>query len=266
MIIKSLLFIIVLIFAYETLNKLYKLQEEYFSVNTSPSHPDSFISLSNPSNSNPELDDIAKTIAINCKSYSKNRQANKIMAYKPPMPEELDTPYYAQYKPLEYNPKRLYFYRRDILIPEGKRRNRDDETEIQAVQSKYDKETDIAKKEILQDELDLFKWRDSIAKLNDTQDEPRNMRDITTDYFPEEIGQSRIWREPHSHIPNYSKALNNGYNPYGFDKYNEKDVKESEEFKKIKNKLCLPYFYISDKCKVKASNADTLLKPENIAF
>ena len=30
MIIKSLLFIIILIFVYETINKLYKLQEEYF--------------------------------------------------------------------------------------------------------------------------------------------------------------------------------------------------------------------------------------------
>ena len=281
MIIKSLLFIIVLIFAYETINKLYKLQEEYFT-NQLPieihSSNDSFIS-GNPGQQtelDPELKDITKTIAINCKAYPAT--VNRIMAYKAPLPEELDTTEYARFKPLEYNANRLYFYRRDILIPEGKRRNKDDENEIQAVKNKYALETDITKKEILQDELDLFKWRDSIGKLKDNKGEPRNMRDITTDYFPEEIGQSRIWREPHSHIPDYSKSLNYGYDAYGFDKNNEQDVIKTDKFRKLKNELCMPDFVRMQKCKVKAKNdsiddsitdnidSDTLLKQGTMTY
>ena len=184
MIIKSLLFIIILIFVYETINKLYKLQEEYFITqqqqdNNYNDNKDTFIPLNNGMNT------------------------------------ELDTPYHAQYKPLEYNPKRLYYYRRDILIPEGKRRNKDDKNEIKAVKNKYALETDITKKEILQDELDLFNWRAGIlAEKDEKVGTPRSIRDITTDYYPAEIGMQRIWREPHSHIRDYSNELNYGYDAY----------------------------------------------------
>ena len=214
MIIKSLLFIIILIFAYETIQKLYKLREEYF-ITSSNSRNEKFISLTTNA-IDPDKDaknDIAKTIAINCKAYP--GQQNLIMAVKPTPADELDTPEYARLKPLEYDPTRLYYWRRDLLIPEGLRRSLDDEKEIARVQSLYDKEKDPGKKEILQNELDLFKWRGQILKLKDMKtNEERSMRDITTDYFPAEIGMSRPWREIHSHIPDYSNALNNGYKAY----------------------------------------------------
>lgn len=218
MIIYCLLFIIVLIFIYETIQRLYKLREEYFS-----NARDHFVS--NPLPSDPSLADISKTIAINCKSIAS--RANLIQAAEilpnygnkdihhnidtERISSELDTPYYAQFKPLEYNPKRLYYFRRDILVPEGWRRSADDDKEISHVQSLYDKETDPNKKEILQDELDLFNWRSAILAEKDKQGILRSMRDIITDYYPAEIGMQRIWREPHSHIRDYSQELNYGY-------------------------------------------------------
>jgi hypothetical protein len=56
-----------------------------------------------------------------------------------------------------------------------------------------------------QEELNLFNWRNNILSLTDEKTGlDRDMRDITTDYFPDEIGMSRAWIERHSHIPDYS--------------------------------------------------------------
>ena len=63
MIIKVLLFIIVLIFVYESFQIMYKMREEYFTSKHN-NHTEQFVSLSG----NPEQDDIAKTIV----SYAKN--------------------------------------------------------------------------------------------------------------------------------------------------------------------------------------------------
>ena len=151
----------------------------------------------------PELDDISKTIAINCKAYQ--NEVNKIMVYKKADNSVLDTPYYAQYKPLEYNSNRQYYWRRDKLVEEGIRRSKDDEVEIAKVQDLFDKETNEDKKKILQDELDLFKWRNNIFKLKDEKTGiSREKRDIMSDYYTEEIGLQRPWIERHSHLPNYS--------------------------------------------------------------
>ena len=236
MIIKVLLFIIVLIFVYESFQMMYKMREEYFTsthdnynskknYNNKKNLREQFVSLSG----NTEQDDIAKTIAINCKAYPGYH--NRIMESKPIPADELDTPEYAQFKPLEYNPKRLYYWRRDILIPEGMRRSQDDDAEIARVQSLFDAETDPDKKQILQDELDLFKWRSNINALKNLETgEDRSMRDITTDYYPSEIGMSRIWREPHSHIKDYSHSLNYGYKTYK----NAKDTKQDTKYTKTK--------------------------------
>ena len=69
----------------------------------------------------------------------------------------------------------------------------------------FDKETNEDKKKILQDELDLFKWRNNIFKLKDEKTGiSREKRDIMSDYYPNEIGLQRPWIERHSHLPNYS--------------------------------------------------------------
>lgn len=228
MIIKVLLFIIVLIFVYESFQMMYKMREEYFSTTRNnqqhQNNPvEKFVSLSGI----PEQDDIAKTIAINCKAYPGYH--NGIMETKPIPEDELDTPEYARFKPLEYNPKRLYYWRRDILIPEGIRRLQDDDIEIASIQSLFDTETDPEKKQILQDELNLFKWRSNIIALKNYEtNEDRSMRDIITDYYPSEIGLSRIWREPHSHIKDYSHSLNYGYKTYK----TYKDTKQDSNKKK----------------------------------
>lgn len=219
MIIKALLFVIVLIFVYETFRKLTRIKEEYFEEyfqidnksHYKPHHTppfnekELFVSLG----TDPEQNDIAKTIAINCANPHYPQNKGLIMSFGDPDPEELDTPEYARFKPLEYDPSRLYYWRRDILIPEGMRRNADDDKEIASVKARYDVETEPDKKQILEDELKLFNWRQNIGSIDN-----RSMRDIVSDYYPSEIGMSRIWREPHSHIRDYSKSLNYGYKTY----------------------------------------------------
>lgn len=196
MIIKSLLFIIVCIFVYETFNTFNKMTDEYF---TSLEHQEKFVSLG----TDPDQNDIAKTIAINCKEYPS--KANAIMLYKPETDESLDTPFYAQLKPLQYNPKRQYYWKNNELIKEGKRRSMDDEDEIAKVKNLLDNETDPDKQKIYQEELSLFNWRKHIlANKDSVTGLDRDMRDITTDYYSEEIGMSRPWIERHSHIPDYS--------------------------------------------------------------
>ena len=190
MIIKSLLFII-----------LSKMNEEYFT-SLEINKQERFVNLSDDPNKN----DISKTIAINCKNWASN--VDVIMTYKPDSNESLDTPYYARFKPIEYDSKRKYYWRANKLVQEGIRRSNDDEIEIAKVQSLFDNETDPDKKQILQDNLDLFNWRKNninILSLKDpTTKLNRDMRDITTDYFPAEIGMNRPWIERHSHIPDYS--------------------------------------------------------------
>ena len=196
MLIKSLLFIIVCIFVYETFNTFRKMTEEYF---ISLEHQEKFVSLG----SDPVQNDISKTIAINCKQYPS--KANAIMLFKPETDDSLDTPFYAQFKELEYNPKRQYYWKNNELITEGKRRSMDDEDEIAKIQSLLDNETDPDKQQFYQEKLSLFNWRKNIlANTDSVTGLDRDMRDITTDYFPEEIGMSRPWIERHSHIPDYS--------------------------------------------------------------
>lgn len=174
------------------------MNEEYFT-SLELNKQEKFINLSD----DPDKNDISKTIAINCKKWESN--VNTIMTYNPVSNEELDTPYYARFKPIEFDSTRKYYWRANKLIQEGIRRSKDDEIEIAKVQTLFDKETDPDKKQILQDELDLFKWRNSILLLQDkTTGLNRDMRDIETDYFPAEIGMSRPWIERHSHIPDYS--------------------------------------------------------------
>ena len=215
MIIKSLLFIILCIFVYESLQILNKMTEEYFtniindkqlnysqnknkSINNKTS--EQFVNLSD----DPDKNDISKTISINCKDYPPNK-LEKIMVYKPELDETLDTTLYARFKPLEYNPKRRYFWSNDKLIEEGLRRTIDDKTEIAQVQNLLDNETDPDKQQMYQEELSLFNWRKNILSLTDLDTGlDRDMRDITTDYFPDEIGMNRVWIERHSHIPDYS--------------------------------------------------------------
>ena len=172
--------------------------EEYF-INMNVSNNENFVNLGKDSDKN----DIAKTIAINCKEYSKNN--NKIMVFKPESDESLDTPYYAQFKPLQYNSKRKYYWKTNKIIEEGKRRNIDNKAEIAKVKKLLDNETNPDKQEIYQEELNLFNWHKNILSSKDKKTNlDRDMRDITTDYFPEEIGMNRSWIERHSHIPDYS--------------------------------------------------------------
>jgi hypothetical protein len=208
MIIKSLLFIIICIFVYESLQILNRMTEEYFTsilhnkqINyTQTKNTEKFVNLTG----DPDNDDISKTIAINCKDFPPNK-AEKIMIYNPDPDETLDTTLYSRFKPLEYNPKRRYFWSNENLIEEGLRRTIDDEVEIAQVQKLLDDETDPDKQKIYQEELSLFNWRKNILSLKDkTSGLDRDMRDITTDYFPDEIGMNRVWIERHSHIPDYS--------------------------------------------------------------
>lgn len=177
------------------------MNEEYFT-NLETNRQEKFVNLSD----DPDKNDISKTIAINCKNWTSN--VNVIMAYKAASNESLDTPYYSQFKPIEYDETRKYYWRANKLVQEGIRRSNDDEIEIAKVQTLFDNETDPDKKQILQDELDLFKWRKNniniLSLKNPDTGLDRDMRDIITDYFPAEIGMNRPWIERHSHLPDYS--------------------------------------------------------------
>ena len=208
MIIKSLLFIIICIFVYESLQILNRMTEEYFtsilynkqSNYTQTKNIEKFVNVTG----DPDKDDISKTIAMNCKNFPPNKP-EKIMIYNPEADESLDTPLYSSFKPLEYNPKRRYFWNNQNLIEEGVRRTIDDEVEIAQVQKLLDDETDPDKQKMYQEELSLFNWRKNILSLTDTTTGlDRDERDITTDYFPDEIAMNRVWIERHSHIPDYS--------------------------------------------------------------
>jgi hypothetical protein len=205
MIIKSLLFIILCIFCYETYKNSVKMTEEYFTPvvidkdTTDNNNKDTFIAITG----NPDYDSISSTIAINCNAYP--RESSKIMVYKPEPNDLLDTPYYAQFKPLEYDANRKYYWKRNKLIEEGIRRAKDDDIEIAKVQNLFDNETDDDKKNKYQDELNLFTWRKNIFGLTDkVTGISRTKQDIISDYYPEEIGLQRPWIERHSHIPDYS--------------------------------------------------------------
>lgn len=169
------------------------------------------------------------------------------MAIETTSGDELDTPFHAQFKPLEYNADRKYYYRRDILIPEGIRRATDDDKEIAGVKKLYDTETNPCRKQILEDELKLFKWRSDnnghIGKLKDPKTgEERAMRDIVSDYYPTEIGMTRIWREPHSHIRDYSQSLNYGYKAYPpiTSANNNQNRSTADLLSQLKAKMCSP--------------------------
>ena len=174
--------------------------EEYFTaLDNDTNTKEHFIKISG----NQDYDSIATTIAINCNAYPS--ESSKIMTYQPEPDSVLDTPYYAQFKPIEYSKNREYFWRRDKLIEEGIRRAQDDDKEIAKVQSLFDNETDDYKKKIYEDELNLFTWRNNIFELSDKiTGISREKRDIISDYYPDEIGLQRPWIERHSHIPDYS--------------------------------------------------------------
>ena len=206
MIIKSLLFIIICIFVYETYKTMLKMTEEYFTVGNT-----NFIN--NETNNDTEYNKLDTPYYKSFKPLEKEKEKEKEKEtdkkdeYSPNYwnRNSLDTIYYKSFKPFEYNKDRAYYWRRDKLVEEGIRRNQDDLKEIKKVQTLFDNETNEEKKEQLKAELDLYKWKDNIFKTKDKKTGlSRDKRDIITDYYPEEIGQPRVWMERHSHIPDYS--------------------------------------------------------------
>ena len=130
MIIKLLLFTIVLIFAYECYTTLYKMKDEYFSSRFTQEHIHSNNTYTN-TNTNTIRDKCISLNNINSYLNSYNKEDNvNVMSL-----DNLDIPNNAPYKPMEYNPNRMFFWRRDILIPEGIRRVQDDNKELNNIKS-----------------------------------------------------------------------------------------------------------------------------------
>lgn len=208
MLVKSLLFIIVCIFVMETFNNLYRQSEEYFAIppQQQPQQSQQITPQTTPPTQQ-ELLDIDKTINANCTKWKarKEKDTYPLMKHKPEPESDLDTPYYSRFAPMEYRKDRKYYSNPHYLIEEGKRRYSDEAAIIQQIQDKYDAETDPKKKEELAAELAIFKWQKYIFNSKDDKGTQRGMPDITTDYFPEEIGLSRPWRERHSHLPDYKR-------------------------------------------------------------
>jgi hypothetical protein len=237
MIVKSLLFVIICIFVFETFKNLYKQREEYFDnfnvdvhikepyskyetrSNFANPTPDTTKTVTTPAT--PELLDIDNTINANCTAFKLAKGKLRIMSRSPNADmENINTQYYSEFAPLLYDKSRMYYGNPHYIIEEGKRRYLDDKKVLAKLKEKYDKETDPTKKLILADELNLYKWQTYMFKEKNDKGEQRDMPDITTDYYPEEIGLSRPWRERHSHLPDYSKmAVDKAYKS-DVDKYN----------------------------------------------
>lgn len=195
MIVKSLLFIIVCIYVYETYTNFIKQKEEYFSNNTKEIFNDI------PK----EYLDIDHTIQNNCKHWNNNKNKLILQSYIPPSDESLDTPYSSRFKPLLYNKNQKYYWNSHYLIEEGQRRYLDDKHNLDILKQKYDAEQDPDKKEILENELSLYDWQNYIFKRKNNKNEQRDMPDIITDYYPDIIGQPRYWVERHSHLTDYKR-------------------------------------------------------------
>jgi hypothetical protein len=194
MIIKCLLFIIICIFVYETFKMLYKMKEEYFE------------SFGNGEEINPDLLDVNKTIYANCKLIEDKKDKLILMSYSPDDDaKSLDGPYSSAFKPLTYNKTRKYFWNSENIIEEGLRRGDDNKKDIDELKVRYDKEEDIDKKHMLGNELALYDWYDYRFKEKNLKGDQRIEQDFITDYYTEEIGLSRPWRERHSHLPNYHR-------------------------------------------------------------
>lgn len=195
MIVKSLLFIIICIYIYETYINFIKQKEEYFSNNTKEIFNDI------PK----EYLDIKHTIKNNCKHWENNQKKLILQSYIPPPDESLDTPYSSRFKPLLYNKNQKYYWNPHYLIEEGQRRYLDDKKNLNTLKQKYDEEQDPDKKEILKNELSLYNWQNYIFKEKNNKNEQRDMPDIITDYYPDIIGQPRPWIERHSHLTDYTR-------------------------------------------------------------
>lgn len=211
MIVKSLLFIIICLFVYETISSFIKQQQDYF---TNKDDKEIFEDIP------PEYLDIDHSIKENCKKWSENYNKIILQSYKPESNESLDTPYYSRFKPLLYNKDRKYYWNPHYLIEEGQRRFTDDKKDLDQLKLKYDTETDPNNKKILEDELALYDWQNYIYKPKNLKDEKRNMPDIITDYDPNEIGQVRSWLERHSHIPDYKRLQIDSIYKSDVQKYN----------------------------------------------
>lgn len=208
MIVKSLLFIIICIYVYETISNFIKQKEEYFS-NKEILNTD-------------EYKGINYTIQQNCKHWSKNKDKLILQSYKAEPDESLDTPYSSRFKPLLFNKTRKYYWNPHYLIEEGQRRYLDDKKDLSKLQKEYNEETDINKKQILSNELSLYNWQNYIFKEKTDQGLQRDIPDITTDYYPEIIGQARPWIERHSHLPDYKRSQIDPIYKENIQKYDKK--------------------------------------------
>jgi len=179
-IIKALLLVIILIFAYESFNIIQKLYNNWSAELFTETNP-----------------------YVNFKKDCNIKWRN-------------DNTEYASFRPLIYNPNTEYYYNREYAVQEGIRRHNDIKKKVKLLEGEYKKINDENIKKIINDELKTHKWENYILSPTTPNGEKRLENDIMTDYRPEEIGCDRPWIECHSHFPPYSllyyKNKNNNIN------------------------------------------------------
>ena len=146
MIIKSLLFIIICIFVYETYKTMLKMTEEYFTVGNT-----NFIN--NETNNDTEYNKLDTPYYKSFKPLEKEKEKEKDKDKETDKKDEyspnywnrnsLDTIYYKSFKPFEYNKNRAYYWRRDKLVEEGIRRNQDDLKGVVDLLESHDSTTNV---------------------------------------------------------------------------------------------------------------------------
>ena len=178
MLLYSLSFIIILIFAYETY-KNYKLYQKKLAAGR-----ETFTDFDYPSP--------ARNIK-GVKDILNNEE------YPPFQDCALDTPKTKAYAPLLFDSSRKLYFSRRHLDQEGERQNSITEKQIAKVQKLSVAEKDPDIKRLYDYELGLHKWREYAFQPTDNVGNERLKQDITSDYLPAVFGQQRIWEEIHFH-------------------------------------------------------------------
>jgi len=161
-IIKSLLFIIVLIFLKEVYKNILKIKE------FGTKHIESF----------------------SCQTGHLKKKNNFLVDIKDDSSTE-----HSAYKP--YRPEFQHYGNRIYSYQEGYHRNQQDTLNVERIKKTLSENKKLTKRqrEQLQQELTLEEWKKYIFKKTKTDNTQRNENDIRTDYEPNNLGCQRMWLE-----------------------------------------------------------------------
>lgn len=185
MILYSLIFIIIILYVYETFKdiKLYQNKIKNHKYDNDNLH-ENFDTNDYPQ---PEKNITGLRDIINNKNYPPLQQCS------------LDTTKFKSYAPLLYNQARKLYFNRKHLDDEAIRQNNITHKQLEKIQKLYDTESNQNIKKIYEAELALHKWKKYSFNKIDNNNTSRIDNDVITDYDYKVFGQQRVWDEVHFH-------------------------------------------------------------------